>query len=622
MSGSRYDPPELSFLAWVLFAVFAGVCNLSIIATLHAGEKVQDSETQKKLVPARFSVETDDLGFRWDLNNYGMVSDGSNDCFDNGLELRVNNTLFQAQKAQMTKDEQEYFLTQQVGDLKVLRRLRLLKKRGAVRYIEIIQNPTGSQKTAQIQIRTRLGDEATSVYTSGGKAFSGELSKQDIGLVAVPQPPHPSVMFLIVGRHSRNRPQIMTHDKRRFYFSYDLTIPPRSTRSILHVVAQRKQIKDSESARAFTAFYRGGPFKLGIPKHHAGTIVNFRSGSAFLGNAGTASALRPMLNLLSDIGIQRSEKDKIRLQGGGTLNGTINCQNLHIETRFGKLTPPLHEIGLLVGEGTVGRTPILYLRSGEILPGRIEAKGLRFTGESGVEMDLDPTRLDMLIFHKAKTDGKRPAGSKAYLSTHPGERLIIGGGAEFRLRFATPWGTLKVPTSQICALEYQSKPQPLTILTLTDGTYLPAIISGSDTKIPTLRFGEITLKASNISRFSPVKSGTGSDIDVPSKAHCLLLGNYRMVGKIGLDRLHLESSLGTTAVNPDKVFLLDQVRSRPENIRSPAFAVRLKGGTRISGVVRESVLPIRIGDRTLRVPVRHILSYRQPSLKPKDFFEW
>lgn len=40
----------------------------------------------------------DNLGLRWDVHQYGMLADGTNDLFDGGLQLHVNNQPFQGRQ--------------------------------------------------------------------------------------------------------------------------------------------------------------------------------------------------------------------------------------------------------------------------------------------------------------------------------------------------------------------------------------------------------------------------------------------------------------------------------------------------------------------------------------------
>ena len=77
------------------------------------------------LVPARFNPLTDSRGNRWDINPSGAISDGTNDCFDNGLALRVNGGDVPFSRPMMTNGGAEYVLTGRSGSLTITRRIRL-----------------------------------------------------------------------------------------------------------------------------------------------------------------------------------------------------------------------------------------------------------------------------------------------------------------------------------------------------------------------------------------------------------------------------------------------------------------------------------------------------------------
>ena len=66
---------------------------------------------QPFLSPANFNHQTDSLGFRWDVTQMGSINDGTNDCFDNGLVLRMGNNHFQCRQPQMSAANNEFVLS-------------------------------------------------------------------------------------------------------------------------------------------------------------------------------------------------------------------------------------------------------------------------------------------------------------------------------------------------------------------------------------------------------------------------------------------------------------------------------------------------------------------------------
>ncbi len=106
---------RLRRLPWAPLAAIA-VC----LAALPAA-----AQQQQKLVPANFNGRTDSQGFNWDVSPNGQVVDGTNDCFDDAANLRVNNQQFQGAQHQMTADGSEYVLTGSAAGLQVTRRVKI-----------------------------------------------------------------------------------------------------------------------------------------------------------------------------------------------------------------------------------------------------------------------------------------------------------------------------------------------------------------------------------------------------------------------------------------------------------------------------------------------------------------
>ena len=83
----------------------AAVATLAAICGLDASAEV--------LVNANWNHKTDTLGFRWDIQHNGAINDGTDDCFDGGMMLLVNQNQFNPNDYKMTQPEADkpYALT-------------------------------------------------------------------------------------------------------------------------------------------------------------------------------------------------------------------------------------------------------------------------------------------------------------------------------------------------------------------------------------------------------------------------------------------------------------------------------------------------------------------------------
>ena len=88
--------------AWIPFLLLLGLVLSPPV--------VSGSDGLVDLDPERLN-RTDNKGLAWDPQADGMLRDGSNDCFDGGLELTVNEKTFTPNLARkMTPDASELVL--------------------------------------------------------------------------------------------------------------------------------------------------------------------------------------------------------------------------------------------------------------------------------------------------------------------------------------------------------------------------------------------------------------------------------------------------------------------------------------------------------------------------------
>jgi hypothetical protein len=101
-------------------------------------------------------VFRDEFGSNWDVQYDGSIGDAGNDLYDGGGRLFINNQAqFQAPNGQATLDparNEVAFAPMMVGaGVQVSRRVGHLPAIGAIRFVEVVENTTGS--TARVQLR-------------------------------------------------------------------------------------------------------------------------------------------------------------------------------------------------------------------------------------------------------------------------------------------------------------------------------------------------------------------------------------------------------------------------------------------------------------------------------------
>ncbi|MHC4248878.1 MAG: hypothetical protein ACYS9X_07095 [Planctomycetota bacterium] len=475
-------------------ASFAGIALAAVAGVRGA------SAGETKLVSATFNAVQDQMGFRWDLAPNGQINDGTNDCFDGGATLYIGGAQYTCNRPMMVPGSGEYVLEKTKGNLKVTRHVLVDKQRGAARYLEVIENTGSSKQDLQVSLKTRLGGSQTHFVASAGKPFAGQLGRSDAGLMALRSDQRPCVMFLVAGRGAKVRPTAtVSNGNRTVTFTYSLSIPPKNKASILHFIAQRNAVTPKTVPSVFRTFYRGRPLKARVATELAGTIVNFGRVS---GSAGGDAGPSVVSDLADSLGVGLGEKASLVMGEDAVLTGDVSCAGLTLESARGRAEITFDEVAGLAGGAGAGRTGRVYLRTGEVLAGRIDAPGLELETPR-FRIALGPEQLNLLFTPISKADGMPPDGADVFLATRLGERLAVNGSGVV-LDAATPWGTLRVPLDEVRSLVLAEEGPPLHKLALGPGSSLTVILTGDDVELECPRFGKVTVLPTEIASLARI----------------------------------------------------------------------------------------------------------------------
>ncbi len=569
----------------------------------------------QQLVPANYTHKTDSQGFRWDVTPQGTINDGSNDCFDGGAVLSVNNHQFSsAQTAMMTPDGSEYVLTRQVSNLTVTRRVRVDLKAAAVRYVDMFHNATPAPITANVTLRSSMGrGPGLALVTDSGKPAGAMLGEKDTGIIFVGHPSRQqlSVVFHLGGTRSKVRPAIQNQSNHQITFSYTLTVAPGKTASLLHGMAQRRlaSIPSAKAAAALMKPFTSRDWLRDLPRDLRRTIVNLGRGGFGASDAGS-------LLSLESLGVERQAADVLAAGGETRLNGTASCKGLSIRTRHGELPLSLEDVAALAGPLWTGGTYRVFLADGQVLNGPISVEALRFTMNSGLELELDAENLDRLVMRERAEEGKPAEEVVAMLETVEGDRLALVGAAEQEVAATTPWGSRPIALDQVRRL-FAAEARIGHHLVLRDGSRLFAFVGRSALSFNTLLFGEQEFSPVDLRRLTagaaPALEQEEVDREI-SAPHLLLEGDNVLVGPIDLEAVHFLSAGQKIPVPPSQIRLLRRVgEGAAEDSGGPRFEAELWDGGTVEGRFEELVLPVRWGDGLAHVPTLDVVEFRVPA---------
>jgi hypothetical protein len=601
-------------------ARFAPVIRLLAIGALAlTGSGTTASAQDEKLVTARFSALTDKRGNRWDINQMGGVSDGLNDCFDNGALLRIDGAQFGANRPMMTADGREYVLTGRVRTINVTRRIRLDADNGALRYLEIFENKGSAPQNIQVTIHTDLGGAASQVLDLNDKLYFGSPSRDDPAFFAMGGSGRPGVIFLMGGPKSKSKPTVRISEGRSYDIVYPLQIPANDSVAIVHYLAQRMN-GSSNDARDLVAVYskRGRLTDPNIPKEYEKILANFNLGPSTDDLDKPSLLLAPLQTLAENAGMSREKADNVLIDEGSKLVGTITGGDFEIETVHGKTPVSFANVAGVEGGAGVARPIRVFLRDGEVLSGLTSGARVQLSTDGGLQVDVDLAQIRLLTMRASANDGVAAPNAAHLLTTQRGDCIALSADPAPALETATPWGMARIPFAEVRMLSSVREPFPAHQLALADRSRLVVMLRGGEIVVPTLRFGPVKLVPQSIRKLqglkhdSPPQETTGEEPGIAGP-YLDLVGENRMVGSIDLAALHVAAESSTTAIEPRQIL---QIVAESSEATGRSVVVKLVGGQELKGRLAENVLPIRAGDRAWRVPVAHLVGFHAPEPRP------
>ncbi|MBN1807623.1 MAG: hypothetical protein JW909_01045 [Planctomycetes bacterium] len=578
----------------------------------------RQSGRRTNLVPATWSYISDAQGYRWDLNNRGMVNDGTSDCFDGGLVLNVNGQQFNGNTCQMTPDGSEYYLESLMASAKVERIVLVDKTDCVARYVEFIENTGTSTGTYTLQVFSCLGGSSQNCVSDMGRASPTSLDKKEGGIVAVQYPNggRPSVLFAVAHPKTRKKPDVSVDGNRRNYSTtYTLKLRPGEKAAVMHLVAQRRFTSPTPTAKELAAEYKllySKKWLKTVPAKYRRYLANWTR-SGIYGPDSSAFWSMP-----EELGISQETTDILAVGETSRLHGKASCSKLTVTGRFGATEIPFEDVAAVTGLRYSGRKGSVYLRNGELLRGEIAAGDLAFTMQTGVTIAVSMKGLDRLVLHGDKKDGKPAEGAAALLETYDGNRLLVKPDGCDAFSFLTAWGAYTARIDEMESLK-PTESEPLGfMLRLKDGTSMFGFLDAPGFKLQTVRFGQVQFGSGEIRRLAFI-SESGSLKEDPAeivRPHLILAGENVIVGDIDLPVMDFVLSGEVVPVPPNQVRSMVNAGVNAEGgglDMNVLFTVELWGGGLLNGSMRENRLPVRVGQQVWRIPVNDILEVRVPS---------
>jgi len=544
-------------------------------------------------------VVTDGAGYRWDIQQYGSVNQGTNGAYSGGLCLYVGGSRLSFSSQGWTNaDGSEIEIGPRAhGNLRVHRRIKVYRDRGLARWVDIFENPSAQAVTVEIRLWSDMITTVRQTVTSSGK---NSFTAEDHAFVtAVGINSAPALMHYVCSPRSKLRPRVTVQsDDINVY--YKLTVPARDATVLCYFEAQNrssaaliKQMKDFKPA---------GLLRDLSPSLRR-RIVNLRVPGGFGG-----------------VELDRSNSsDVVRNRHGDPIYGTITNESFRLETLFGPITMPAGDVIGLAAGGGGDRHFRALLTGGQILAGQMAADAnVVLKLPAGGTLRVPFAAMEQCAFRVSKQRPEETEFAGPLLVLRTGDRVAFDP-AGVALTFRTRHGVVRLAPEQLLTVALDKEGNGVHRATFLNGSQLAGILEPDRLSL-TLKLGPKCTVDRNLLlaiRFAEEEQ-TNSALDT-----VLLSNGDELFGRIAAKRLTLATRYGEATLEPVNVAAISLSRTHLGRA-----AVRLWDGSVLRGQFRADTLPFEISPGpTLAIYVgQYVRIDRSQALPPekvrKQLLQW
>ena len=251
--------------------------------------------------------------------------------------------------------------------------------------------------------------------------------------------------------------------------------------------------------------------------------------------------------------------DRIELNDGDMLLGTIENRSYAVTTLYGKIEVPARRVVGIVPTGDKSRRVRLVQTDGQVIAGTMGDQTVQLTLQGGSTLNVPPGSIRQMGYRISKD---RPAGfaaSQPVVILRSGDRLIWTE-CRAKLQLTGPWGAVDLPPDSLQRIEQ----------TDTEGRGHRARFQGGTALAGTLGPEKFTLKLKVVPELE-IASKDVRLIILPTKspeppaprATILLHDGSRLLGRLENETLALRTEFGRVKVYVGDVKALTRDANRP-----------------------------------------------------------
>ncbi|MCD4823797.1 MAG: hypothetical protein K8S55_04270 [Phycisphaerae bacterium] len=532
----------------------------------------------------------DGAGYRWDISSNGGVNDGSNDAYDGGMMLRINNSQFYARNNRGVLDKTKREITigpwNQNNQVTVYRRIYVAPKMGYCRWIDIFLNKTNAPQTVTVKYYT--DGNANQYYTTLGKASP---QSKDWGIFAGDgqNNSRPAVLHFYATKQAKVRPQVRVSNDKLFY-TFSLKIPAGKARALCFFEAQRRNY--AAAKKEFKKFPLAKEIRK-IPRDLRKIIVNMPGATMSIGG----------------LELTRNKKhDIVVLKDDNEIFGIIQNPKYVIQTIYGKLELPAARVVGLQAPSTDNHVQ-LGLADGQVVAGKLLNAPLTIQLSNGKEMSLPLHKINCASYKISPERPEEIAAAKPLLILRSGEHVFFDTSS-LGYEFLTEQGRCKLSPDDIRQIQLDISEGGMHLVEFRNGSMLSGLLLDDKLNIPLALGPKLKTRRHGIKQifFPGVKKENADNASV-------LLRNENLLNGVILNKtLTVRTSRGDVDLKPAEISEIGRVENAAGQI-----TVKMHNDSTLVGKLVTETIELQLTPN-LKLPIfsRHItkITFPQPE-KPK-----
>ncbi len=538
----------------------------------------------------------DGAGFRWNIQHYGSVGQGTNYAYSGGLYCQVRGSNVQSAGYGWVNEKGDEI---EIGpysnnNLRMHRRVKIYRDRGMARWLDIFENPTKSEITVPVQIYSATNYTIGRTVTSSGK---NTFDEKDWAFITETSGGNnvPVLLHVVCGKRSKIRPTVQIQNN-QIYVRWNLTVPAGDTAILCYFESQGRSVDEHlKTLKDFRVYTILNDLSPAARKR----IVNFSTGS-----------------YLGGMHLDRSaDTDKIVETSGDAKFGQVLNEKFVVETFFDTIeVPAARVLGMSFPQGVSEDLVRVALTDGQILCGIIKGQKLKLKMSMGSTLDIPMENIRQWSY---KISADRPeviefAGPAAILRTGD---LIAFDTSNLDLKFVTRHGTIQLNPKNLLLINMDNPGHGLHKAEFLNGSRLGGMLDAENITLKLTLGPRMRINRNLVAKlqFAP------ESVSPAPLTNVKLTNGDELFGRLGEEQITIRTDYDS------------KVTLHPRNIKSMSFSTthlgravaRLWDGSVLRGQLMQDDLKFEIkpGPQLAICPNQCLSITRPQALPPREVME-